>query len=87
MSVAALGALAFVGAPDSARTGGESSLEDAPKKIMCSYLVYGNQRYICGEPPLEDVKKKCNEKASEERGEKTECACTADQGYIGDACD
>jgi hypothetical protein len=71
-----------------ARADAPRTLEDAKKKkVMCSYFVYGDERYICGDPPLEDVKKACNKKATEERGEKAECTCTMDQGYIQNARD
>lgn len=69
---------------------GEEALptkDQAPKKIMCSYYVYGSQKFVCGQPPLQDLKERCSEQASRERGEKTVCDCTDNQDYIGTACD
>ena len=64
-----------------------STLEEKSHKVLCSYFYFGTQRNLCGDPPLEEVKKRCDEEASRERGEKTECACTQDANYIKDACD
>jgi hypothetical protein len=61
--------------------------EDKSHKVLCSYFYFGTQRNLCGDPPLEEVKKRCDEEATKERGEKTECACTQDANYIKDACD
>ncbi len=61
-------------------------LAEGGKKVMCSYLSYGARHYVCGEPPIADVKKKCEEKGSKEHGEKITCACTDDPSYIRDTC-
>lgn len=57
------------------------------KKVLCQYIVFAAPRFVCGRPPLEDVKKRCDERATEERGEPSECSCTEDQTYIQDVCD
>ena len=54
---------------------------------MCSYLLYGVQKSVCGVGSVADLQKKCDENATKDRGEETKCACTDDQNYIGDACD
>lgn len=61
--------------------------QEKPKKIMCSWLVYGVRDFICGDPPMSDVKKRCDKKATEVRAEKTECECTDDQDFIREMCD
>lgn len=62
--------------------------DDAPKpKVMCFWLAYSRQRYMCGEGSIDRVKKKCNEVASAEVGEPVECSCTDDPEYIKDSCD
>lgn len=64
-----------------------SKLGSDNDKVMCSYLSYGVRNYVCGKPPMEDVKKKCEEEGSKEHGEKITCACTDDPNYIRDTCD
>lgn len=86
MAAALLTALVLFLVPALAGPGAKSLADEESDKVMCTYLVYGSSRYICGEPPLSEVKKKCDEKASEERGEKAECDCTQDPNYIQDAC-
>ena len=66
---------------------GEAAEERAKKKIMCSWLSFGQTRFICGEGNLADVKKSCDQKATQERGEPAECACTDDPQYIQNSCD
>ncbi len=61
-------------------------LDEKEKKVMCSYLLYGAKHSVCGPPPMEDVKKKCEEKGSAEHGEKITCQCTDDPNYIRDTC-
>lgn len=62
-------------------------VEEKSHKVLCSYYYFGTKRDLCGDPPLEEVKKRCDEEATREHGEKTECACTQDAAYIRDACD
>ncbi len=57
------------------------------KKVMCSYLAYGAPRHICGEGDVSRLKKRCEEKATQELGQKSKCTCTDDSGYIQDYCD
>jgi hypothetical protein len=66
-----------------------SALDASPQKqkVMCFWLSYGRQRYICGQETIDEVKKKCNSIASAEVGEPVECSCTDDQEYIRDSCD
>lgn len=64
-----------------------SLLAEEPKQVLCSYLLYGSRQFVCGPPPIEDLQKKCDEKATSERGEKATCQCTDDPHYIRDTCD
>lgn len=64
-----------------------SSAAEKPRQILCSYLLYGSRQFVCGPPPLEDLQKKCAEKATAERGEETTCQCSDDPNYIRDTCD
>ncbi|HXS18157.1 MAG TPA: hypothetical protein VN764_13260 [Polyangiaceae bacterium] len=57
------------------------------RKVMCFWLSFGRQRYMCGDESLDEVKKKCNQVASAEVGEPVECSCTDDPEYIRDSCD
>ena len=65
----------------------DEGTQEKPKKIMCSWLAYDVRDFICGDPPMSDVKKRCDKKATEVRGEKTECECTDDQDFIRNMCD
>lgn len=65
---------------------GAYPLAEKPAQILCSYLLYGSRQFVCGPPPMEELKKKCNEKATAERGEKTTCQCSDDPNYIRDTC-
>jgi len=56
------------------------------QKVMCFWLSYGRQRFICGDELIDEVKKKCNKIASTEVGEPVECSCTDDPEYIRDSC-
>jgi len=84
-AVLVFGLLLLLGGIALSRTG--QAEEKKSHKVLCSYFYFGTQRNLCGDPPLDEVKKRCDEEASRERGEKTECACTQDANYIKDACD
>lgn len=66
----------------------ETELSEPPaNKVLCTWLAYGQKRTMCGEEPMDKLKERCSKEASKERGEKVECDCTNDQGYIKDYCD
>lgn len=68
---------------------GQDPLADKkPQKVMCMWNAWGKRQYMCGDPPKEEVQKKCDEKAREDRKEQSAtCSCSDDPSYVRDMCD
>ena len=64
-----------------------TELESKKKKIMCSWFSQGKTQFMCLETDMKSAQKKCDEKASAERGDTATCTCTDSADYIRDTCD
>jgi hypothetical protein len=79
----------LIGSPRASAAGLTELAEggDKPKKIMCSWIAYSRNEYMCLEGDMKEAQKKCDETATKMRGEPSKCKCTDDPNYIRDVCD